>query len=198
MRFAVAASLALLALIFAHAGFVAHAEEPRSPDLPAGQVRPPDPLPFNHDVHARAFASLGVVCTDCHAVGQALGTTSHLGETCHACHLQQVPGAPRSAPRACETCHADRSELRPLSHDAAWMVTHGGEARASGASCKDCHAVSACLDCHDRRGAMSTSPHPPGFRAVHGLEARVDPASCGSCHANASCVACHAGGGIVP
>ena len=176
MRFAVAASLALLALIFAHAGFVAHAEEPRSPDLPAGQVRPPDPLPFNHDVHARAFASLGVVCTDCHAVGQALGTTSHLGET----------------------CHADRSELRPLSHDAAWMVTHGGEARASGASCKDCHAVSACLDCHDRRGAMSTSPHPPGFRAVHGLEARVDPASCGSCHANASCVACHTGGGIVP
>lgn len=191
MRLAVAVLLVLLAV-------VARAGAPRSVDLPAGPVTPPSPLPFDHDEHAAVLQSLGVVCTDCHAVGQALGTTSALGETCHACHLQTVAGTPRSAPRTCETCHADRTELRPLSHDAGWIAEHGSEARAAGATCKDCHAVSACLDCHDRRGAMSSSPHPPGFRSLHGLEARVDPASCGSCHASATCTACHTGGGLLP
>ena len=187
-----------LALFTLLAVFAARAGELRSPDLPAGKVTPPSPLPFVHEEHASVFASVGIVCVDCHAIGQALGTTSHVSETCHGCHRQGVAGAPRAAPRACETCHTNRAELRPLSHDAAWIAEHGAEARASGATCRDCHAVNTCLECHDRRGAMATSPHPTGFRSLHGLEARVDPASCGSCHASATCVACHTGGGILP
>ena len=89
-----------LALFTLLAVFAARAGELRSPDLPAGKVTPPSPLPFVHEEHASVFASVGIVCVDCHAIGQALGTTSHVSETCHGCHRSTAPKRGPPAPPA--------------------------------------------------------------------------------------------------
>lgn len=199
MKRPLAAIAILLLALAARAGDGARSTDaPRPASLPAGEVHAAVPLPFDHDAHQRVFGAIGLTCGDCHGVGAAVGTTPDLGATCHGCHLQEVPKAGAGAPRTCASCHPARAELRPQDHDATWLAAHGSEARAVGATCRDCHGAAECLDCHERRGALSASPHPVGFRSLHGLEARVDPASCGSCHAQATCTACHADGALRP
>lgn len=192
--------LVLLGSLLAGAAGDGDAPEARPAWMPAGEPTVASPLPFDHGEHRGIFASAGIVCLDCHGfapLAQAPAAPA-LGETCHGCHLQELPGAPRAAPRTCATCHTVPAELRPQSHAVAWLTEHALEARAPAATCRDCHDTSECLDCHDRRGAGSTSPHPPAFRAVHGLDAQMDPASCTSCHAAATCEACHTAGGMTP
>lgn len=161
------------------------------------------PFPFSHEEHADVFADAGLSCVSCHPVGLELPAGVSDAEplpaprtTCHACHLQEVAGAKKAAPRACETCHPALLELMPESHGFGWLEDHGPEARALGATCSDCHEASTCVECHEDRGAGARSPHGPGFSAVHGIEAAVDPGSCTSCHAAATCTSCHTRGGL--
>ena len=181
------AALALLALAVAGMAFAAKPS-----------VR--DPLPFEHDAHARVFRATGVACVDCHPVGlTAQGASSPEMpppplSSCHGCHLGEVAGAPRRAPSECATCHGDRDALRPASHDATWLLAHAASARGPAAGCEDCHTTSQCLDCHDRRGALAATPHPPGFGSFHGIEARLDPRACSTCHEASTCTTCHTQG----
>ncbi len=164
------------------------------------------PLPFDHGVHGKAFAKGGVACVNCHPVGvrqpdASDGFRAPPGgdlwpslDTCHGCHLGELKGAPRAASSACMQCHGDREQLVPATHAVGWLYEHGGEARARGASCSDCHKTSQCTECHEARGPDERSPHPPGWRTIHGLEARVDSYSCSTCHDGTKCVSCHTTG----
>lgn len=168
---------------------------------PAGDRERPtlvEPFPFLHHDHKETFEKAGINCQDCHGVGLPSSTKLEPRLTCHGCHRQQLPGAPRSAARTCDTCHPVRAELMPDSHDTTWLAEHGGEARLPQNYCMDCHVPATCVNCHDRRGAQALNPHPAGFRGVHGIEARLDPATCNICHAPSTCTSCHEQGGLVP
>ena len=179
----------------------AGAEVPETPTLRS-------PLPFDHTEHAPVFAKTGVACVDCHPIGlrqkdpeqgyvaAAVGELKPPLLVCHGCHRPNFKGAPRAAPGRCTLCHANRAELKPASHDLGWLRAHGAEARARGASCKDCHETRECVECHDARGAGQRDPHPPGWRTGHGVEARLDPYSCSTCHDGQKCMSCHTTGAV--
>lgn len=186
-------------LIAAVAWTVAAADPADKPDLH-------EPLPFDHAVHASAFDAGGLECTDCHPVGLRLEHGDEYAPpdveleppllSCHGCHLGELKGGVQTGPRSCVTCHADREQLVPASHEVGWRHEHGREARARKAECDDCHETHQCVDCHDARGALERNAHPPGFRTTHGVEARIDPYSCSSCHSGEKCVSCHTTGAI--
>lgn len=174
-----------------------------SPPALSGDEPPPtlrEPFPFHHDDHAEIFAKHKVVCLDCHSVGQKEDIPEEPGRvaTCHGCHRQLLPAAPKRAPRDCLMCHAVFSELKPDSHSFAWISDHGEFARMPTSTCTDCHSANTCVSCHESRGALTRSPHEPAFRAVHGLDARLDPARCSACHEASFCTECHRSGGISP
>ena len=186
----------LLALVLGSVGVLSASADER-------EVAVRDPLPFSHSDHAATFSAASIACTDCHPQGLSLPegmadtvTIPDPRSACHACHLQEVAGAKRAAPRACAACHSDMIDIMPNSHNIGWVTGHGDEARLAGATCSDCHAASRCLDCHEDRGALSRSPHGPAFRGTHGVEAAVDPASCSRCHAPSTCTNCHKTGGL--
>lgn len=192
--------LALVAAVAAAGGAVAA-------DLPyiisSGEATLIEPLPFDHAAHEDSLGDARVACSDCHPVGLALpaqeGTRAPEQalpppvSTCHGCHLAEARRAPRAAPTACASCHADMLQLVPDNHGPGWLERHAADARAFGADCSSCHKTSECFDCHADRGPLTVDPHGPGFAAMHGVEARVDPRSCSTCHAASSCVACHEG-----
>lgn len=162
------------------------------------------PLPFDHPLHQQAFGKVDLSCTDCHPVGAALEDDEPPADlplpsalaTCHACHLAEIEGAPRKAADTCATCHSERSELIPRSHDGGWERAHGPQAMARRSGCDSCHDTATCVGCHERRGATAGSPHPPGFGSFHGVEARMDPQRCSACHTGSSCTNCHLGGSL--
>jgi hypothetical protein len=159
-----------------------------------------DPLPFSHDTHRGAFRAAKLTCIDCHPIGRT--TDPPVADmqaplaTCHACHLEEVPGVPHGASNRCELCHAERRELLPADHTPGWRTDHGDSARAAALECLACHDNAECFACHDERGAMAVSPHGPGFRVTHGVEARVDPQRCTTCHTGESCLTCHQTGSL--
>lgn len=179
----------------------AGAEVPQVPTLIS-------PLPFDHAEHAPAFEKGGISCVDCHPVGlrrkdpekgfvmPPVGPLKPPLLVCHGCHKPSFAGAPRAAPGQCTLCHAHRAQLEPASHGVGWLQAHGPEARARGATCKDCHETNECVKCHDARGALQKDPHPPGWRTGHGVEARLDPYSCSTCHDGNACTSCHTTGAV--
>ncbi len=179
--------LSILALLLL--GFSALADDP--PKLI-------DPLPFSHKTHRGAFRAARLVCVDCHPLGRTtdppVADMQAPLSTCHACHLEEIPGVPHGASNQCSLCHSDLRELLPANHRDGWREDHADDARAAAAECSACHSNQECFACHDDRGPMAKNPHGPGFRVTHGVEARVDPQRCTSCHAGESCLACHSGG----
>lgn len=81
---------------------------------------------------------------------------------------------------------------RPVSHDAAFLTTHGARVAAGDlGDCASCHTEQSCTDCHEGLVAP-VSVHPAGWRIVHGFEASNDVASCATCHtATRFCASCH-------
>jgi len=162
-----------------------------------------EPLPFDHALHEPALVRAGALCTDCHPVGlsasdapapdQALAAPT---SSCHGCHLDDYPGAPRQAERWCSDCHPARPQLIPDSHGPSWPAGHGRAARPWRSDCDDCHRTAECVDCHDARGAGVRSPHGAGFATLHGVEARLDPAACARCHTAETCADCHSSGTV--
>jgi hypothetical protein len=159
-----------------------------------------DPLPFSHDTHRGAFRAARLVCIDCHPVGRStdppVADMQAPLSTCHACHLEEIPGVPHGASNQCGLCHSERSQLLPADHVAAWREDHGDSARADAQGCLACHGSQQCFACHDQRGPVAANPHGPGFRVTHGVEARVDPQRCTSCHTGESCLTCHQTGSL--
>lgn len=181
----VAALVLVVALAF---GLQASGDDTR-PDKPTVDAL------LDHELHEASFGTVGLRCVDCHPVGmpEARGLPLPLA-SCHSCHLAEVKGTPRKAPRRCDVCHPHRQELEPASHRGSWLDNHGPDARFPRSGCDDCHDRGQCIDCHDARGALVRPPHPPGFRALHGPEARFDGVSCVGCHTSESCMSCHADG----
>jgi hypothetical protein len=175
-------------------------------------VQLPTPLPFDHAAHSKALGKAGLDCLSCHPVGlrtappavtaaptDAQGAPVALEApraSCHGCHLGELPGASRRAPRSCTTCHSSLAGLRPADHDQGWERVHADAARSRQASCADCHEGRWCVACHLDRGPLATSPHGTGFTTTHGIEARLDPARCTTCHTGQSCTSCHRSGSV--
>lgn len=181
------------------------AVRPAIGEVPAGKR-----VVFSHPLHLELPAIAGQ-CVKCHAgaVGEEGGPPLFPPmATCTGCHNHAVEFESGS----CTGCHrpGDLRGLRPvtfLSHDAAWLKRHGGEARAQGALCSQCHAQTSCDACHDATkplGPQTKSPeaiereyvHRFDFLSRHALESASQPGSCFSCHVRTECDACHAARGV--
>ncbi|MFT7519657.1 MAG: hypothetical protein ACI9MC_001799 [Kiritimatiellia bacterium] len=192
------ARFVMLGMLCALSGLASATDKERPGGLPDAAPAPSviEPIPFAHSVHSEPFDKVGLTCVHCHPVGARKDDTQvSLPKvplsSCHGCHLNALPGAPRQADPTCTTCHADRAQLVPKSHGLDWVGGHGPDARTAMKQCSSCHQRGMCVDCHEGRGAMSRSPHPPAFGSTHGVEARLDPASCSTCHAEQTCTSCH-------
>jgi hypothetical protein len=209
MRGLLTVVLTVVLAVLAGLAFAGPAEQ-GAVSAPAVQL--PAPLPFDHAAHSKALGKAGLDCLSCHPVGlrtappgpaaaptDAQGapvTLSAPRASCHGCHLGELPGASRRAPRQCTTCHSSLGGLRPADHDQGWERVHADAARSRQASCADCHEGRWCVACHLDRGPLAQSPHGTGFTTTHGIEARLDPARCTTCHTGQSCTSCHRSGSV--
>ncbi|MHC4547638.1 MAG: cytochrome c3 family protein [Planctomycetota bacterium] len=151
-------------------------------------------------VNHKGHAEYEVDCASCHSEPseKAFARPQPLAfmQACMACHEQ------RRAPNECATCHKEtRADVKPASHDAAFLRVHGAQAPAGwregeGESCAICHEVPA--DCHACHAQSKPRSHAEaGFRLHHGrgdTDARDGPfaeTSCALCHKEQSCVVCH-------
>ena len=178
---------------------------PAAAELPAGKS-----IVFDHPLHLE-LSEISGQCVKCHA--GAVGTEGGPPlfppmATCTQCHVHQA----QFEQGQCSGCHkpSDLRGLKPvtfLSHDAAWLKRHGGEARAQGALCSQCHAQTSCDSCHDSTkplGPQTRNPqaiereyvHRFDFLSRHAIEARSQPGQCFSCHVRTECDACHASRGV--
>jgi len=144
----------------------------------------------------------------------------HARQSCTRCHLnasrvaaiQALPPDSRVAQLETER----RGEWpEPASHRReGWSLAHGQDARASLATCANCHAASSCATCHTgpRAGFLARLPeavkggptgvrpsggppgHGPGFETQHGAAAASGALECSACHTAVQCTACHRGG----
>jgi hypothetical protein len=126
---------------------------------------------------------------------------------CHE-HEQHIQDA------RCSVCHLDlkRYPLRPVvdySHQGDYMKRHAFAARASGASCANCHEQQFCLDCHARTTKLPAAAvyadrpdrdfiHRGDFLSRHPIEARSESTTCAACHAQSTCVSCHQAQHVAP
>lgn len=211
-------------------------------DLPELPVPPDRSIRFAHEQH---ISTHKLDCLECHTgVEQAeepLPISVLPGmATCKKCHEDEpgyflpAPTEPRSgaalnggpatwqggmdaAPQECETCHRNtRSQLKPESHQDAWVNNHGPEARLGEGTCFSCHRTNECQECHEgaqlsewvdsqhqipfasrmegTKGQAVLSVHGQNFRFLHGLEARGKRRECATCHeleAGEFCAPCH-------
>ena len=131
---------------------------------------------FSHRAHLRR----GAHCQVCH---QAMGHTERIApemDTCLECHDGQ------RADDRCPVCHSQMLAIKPESHDAEFIRTHG-KGLKDRAECWSCHEQRYCDECH--KLAM---PHPAGWRgAPHGKPALAKPAACYQCHEPRYCDNCH-------
>jgi len=144
----------------------------------------------------------------------------HARESCTRCHLNASRvAAIRALPedsRIAQLVTGRRGQWpEPASHRReGWSLTHGQEARASLATCANCHAASSCATCHTgpRAGFLARLPeavkggptgvrltggppgHGPGFATQHGAAAASGALECSACHTAVQCTACHRGG----
>ena len=176
------------------------------------------PRPASHDAPGFLFGAHGEAATDTTPQGAvtvaASCATCHAREQCIACHVN----APESAVIQALAPDA-RAPVRsaslpvPASHaSAAFLRTHGEDARHARANCAACHTRSSCTTCHVEPAPRSIASlpepgagrapgvqldrvPPPGhtfeFREEHGPEASARPAACETCHTRSSCLECH-------
>lgn len=141
-------------------------------------------------VHARCARGADS-CSGCHpsaSHGDASRVANELTmDRCVSCHVRQ------SAPRACDTCHNEKSERErvesgpfQVTHGPSWRKTHGmGDLTL----CSTCHDQDKCVKCHGLR-----VPHPPDFGGTHGDFAQQDRDKCRVCHVSDDfCTDCHQG-----
>ena len=159
---------------------------------------------FDHERHAKMFATQGLVCGDCHRfdakidtgdaqlAAQASGAALYPGSAaCHYCH---GPSETRiaAAPSACTTCHTNLVPLLPENHQVAWLRVHGATASADPVACQNCHRDAFCINCHQNRDSLLTFVHDRNYLSLHSVDARANPIQCGSCHREDFCINCHA------
>ena len=174
-------------------------------------VQPDRHIVLSHEKHLKS----GAECGNCHKElpGQHAtpeGAMPVAMATCRGCHNHEED---YKAGR-CTTCHEDLSRypLKPLAdfqHEGNFVKEHPRAARASSATCAQCHEQTFCSDCH----AKTTHPqielkfpekvdsdfiHRNDFLGRHSTEARSDPAMCHRCHSDSFCNNCHEAQSLTP
>ena len=147
-------------------------------------------LVFDHGTH------ILVQCTACH-VYPAHADGAHptpAMESCFTCHGLQHGPTGELASAECETCHTERSDLRPASHVSDWKDKPHATASADDINaCMLCHSAPAdCDACHaDLR--LDIDPMPAAYLAtvpdvpvqpevVIDMDAPVVASQCAYCH----------------
>lgn len=156
--------------------------------------------------HAKHIERTNEECARCHQKlsepSQPLGAPTMDG--CLSCHEHRDE---YNAGR-CQGCHLDLSRypIKPVSmftHLGNYVKEHPRAARASAATCAQCHEQNFCIDCHGRTVATKVElkfpeqtdrdfVHRNDYLTRHSIEAKADPASCLRCHAVNTCESCHA------
>jgi hypothetical protein len=152
-------------------------------------------------------------CTACHKVLPDPVRTKQTVppmSACLSCHEHQQ----EYDQGRCNGCHVELRRLgeRPLStfsHAGDFVRQHGRAARASAASCAECHEQTFCADCHEKtvglrveikfpEKVLSSFIHRNDFVSQHTVEAKADPAGCRRCHGNSFCDDCHRAQNLTP
>ncbi len=188
-----------------------HAKRPRQPSrqrrLITGDLR------FSHATHTTDRKGRVVRCVECHqSISTVRKTDGHpvpSTRACVGCHDDDDRTPSQFRMRACETCHATRSESfqtlaprshlpaeeRPVDHTIAFRTDHETEARNAPQSCVKCHptmsgsARDVCDECHQSSRPRDHTVLWPEFE--HGPAAAFDADRCATCHTGGFCVACH-------
>jgi hypothetical protein len=146
----------------------------------APEPAPPQPLPFNHALHAGTHA---IACTECHAGAErsARAGLPALGH-CLRCHMKpQSPGDNAREQRVRDRA-AQGGRFRWIQvnrNEGHVYFSHAAHVSLAGMECSECHgdvrawtesprlpdpylhSMKACMNCHRERGA---------------------PNQCGACH----------------
>jgi Cytochrome c7 and related cytochrome c len=179
-------------------------------DKPGPYVLTPPHLKFNHAKHLEKDEN----CAVCHKVLPARGQVEKpvpTMNTCLGCHNH----AQQYAQGECNVCHRDLLSipLKPttfLSHQGDFVRAHAPIARASSATCTECHQQPFCGNCH----AAMTAPmrieavypdkpdknfiHWGDYLTRHSIEARGNESKCQTCHVVSFCSQCHQAARLTP
>ncbi len=137
---------------------------------------PPQPLPFDHALHATVELDDGPLgCTTCHA-GAERGVRAGLPalSTCLSCHMRPQGDPPSSEEARVRELAASGVPLRWIQvtrNPGHVYFSHGAHVARAGMACAECHgevttwtepptvplrhltSMDACLACHRARGA---------------------------------------------
>ena len=174
------------------------------PEQPAIQALEPDPRSLVHKAKLDPPQSHG----DANFLYRHAMPVSEIKSDCATCHTRE----------SCVTCHVSRpgwtgrlyaggegrapgartERDKPPSHADGFAKAHGGEARASPATCAGCHIRRDCLECHRPPvGGASRRIHAPDYLETHPAEAYSQATTCVDCHNQRSfCASCHQQSGI--
>ena len=98
----------------------------------------------------------------------------------------------------CRLCHAVGEELRPDTHDLAWINHHGIVAREDQDRCALCHTQTTCQECHVGDNVRPRS-HRLNYAFDHALDARGNEMDCAVCHQDPDyCSSCHIAEHVLP
>lgn len=153
---------------------------------------------FSHEKHIAA----DLECTTCHGEVTDIGIGQHMQlpgmVACMDCHQS------KQVSTDCSTCHAPNERIKPLSHDLAFIRTHGNVATtfssktSMGKDCATCHKTDFCQDCHEGENIERFS-HPLNFEFTHALAAQGKERNCYTCHEDREfCSSCHLSNNVLP
>lgn len=137
---------------------------------------PPQPLPFNHALHATVRVDGDpLACTACHAGAERAAHASLPAlATCLGCHMRpqgDPPSAAEARVRAAAASGAPFHWIQVTRNPGHVYFSHRAHVGLAGMTCADCHgdvtewrrpptdpdphltSMDACLDCHRERGA---------------------------------------------
>jgi hypothetical protein len=174
-----------------------------APDAPRTYARREPRLRLDHVAH---LERVDQDCTACHTKAKKAGAFERVTppmSACMECHEHRR----QYAEARCEVCHVDmqRYALRPVtafSHEGNFLKDHERAARASAASCAQCHEQSFCAECHASTLAVRPEVklvervdrrfiHVGDFLGRHAMESRADSTTCRKCHGGSFCDSCH-------
>jgi menaquinone reductase, multiheme cytochrome c subunit len=151
---------------------------------PQPRQAPPQPLSFDHSVHAKVqLQDRPLRCVDCHN-GAETGTHAGLPSlsSCLRCHMRPQGDPPSDSERKVRSLAAEGGSFRWVQitrNPGHVYFSHGAHVSLAGMECADCHgdvtawrspptepnqdlkSMSKCMSCHRERGA---------------------PNECGTCH----------------
>src|SRR4030095_8715924 len=146
---------------------------------------------FSHSKHI----AKGYECQVCHGKVEETGeldagVVANM-DGCIACHAKD------GIKNDCATCHsALRLDVKPASHDAGFMRTHGRSLRAASnkleeSRCLICHGPASMQSCERCHAEVLPASHTVFWRQRgHGFSAEIDRESCMPCHRDDSCMRC--------